>query len=139
MLYIKTLTHTAILLPIIRLMSTKSVHGTIRQIEGLKSSYVCTHQMSNIRDSTVFSSFPCRLATPAPSHTIRKSEELLHHQTAWLRELNRKFPEKAAPRVTSSTFPTPTLPSAPPSLPTYTVPHTQLVMDSNKDIHLVHL
>ena len=64
--------------------------------------------------------------------SYRNPEMLRQHQMNWLQEFQHHFP---GPPV-----PAPPL-ARPPSTPLvpYTVPHAQLVMDRDKNIHLVHM
>lgn len=74
------------------------------------------------------------MTTTSPTYLYRSGEDTIHQQTDWLHDLHHQFPGRPLPSV-SAPFVQPPLASPLP----HTVPHAQLVMDSDKNIHLVHM
>lgn len=77
------------------------------------------------------------MTTTSPTYLYpqeRSGEKMLRQQADWLQELHHHYPTTPLPS-TSAPF------GRPPSTPLlpYSVPHAQLVMDSDKNIHLVHM
>lgn len=74
------------------------------------------------------------VTSTSPTYLYRSGEDMIQQQTDWSREFHHQFPGRP---LSSASAPFVRPPSAP--LLPYTVPHAQLVMDSDKNIHLVHM